>query len=482
MQKDWQPLLDELERRRETADAMGGPDRIARLVTGRGKLSARQRLEMLFDEGTFVEYGHLAGGAEFPADALVCGVGRVEGRTVFAGAEDFSVAGGSIGAAAMAKRHRIADLAWREGAPLVFLLDGAGHRLTDEGGGRVPNDLLALADMAGSVPMVCLVLGASAGHGALTSPLSDLTIMSTRSAMFTAGPPLVAAATGEEVTKEELGGPQVAVEEAGTAHNVVEDDAAAIAMARRYLSYLPSHAGGEIPRRSGPETALRPLDDLLKIIPVNDRRGYDIHRVLEALLDADSFFEVQPTYGASLVTGLGFLGGMATAIVANNPAVRAGAIDAAAAIKGEEFIERVGAFGLPFIFLADNPGLMAGTASERAGILKWGGRMFRAQRKLESTKIHVTLRKAFGFGTTIMGQNPFDNQTACFALPTATLGAMPAASGGRSANLDADTQAEVEAKQAGGPWALAERFGYDDILDPRELRDRLVATLQLTRG
>ena len=482
MQKDWQPLLDELERRRGTATALGGAERVERLITGRGKLDARRRLELLFDADSFVEYGALAGGAEYPADALVCGVGRIDGRTVFAGAEDFSVAGGSIGAAAMAKRHRIADLALREGAPLVFILDGAGHRLTDEGGGRVPNDLLALADMAGAVPMVCLVLGASAGHGALTSPLSDLTIMSANASMFTAGPPLVAAATGEQVTKEELGGPPVAVETAGTAHNVAPDDATAIAMARRYLSYLPSSSGEAIPVHSGPETALRPLDDLLEIIPVNDRRGYDMHRVLDRLLDEESFFEVQPEFGASLITGLGFLGGMATAIVANNPNVRAGAIDANAAIKGEEFIERIGAFGLPFVFLADNPGLMAGTASERAGILKWGGRMFRAQRALGTTKIHVTMRKAFGFGTTIMGQNPFDHQTACFALPTATLGAMPAASGGRSANLDDATQAEVEAKQAGGPWALAERFGYDDILDPRELRDRLIRTLQLAAG
>jgi acetyl-CoA carboxylase carboxyltransferase component len=479
MKKDWDGLLAELERRRAASLAMGGNERVERLITARGKLDARRRLELLFDADSFLEFGGLAGGESLPADALVCGLGRVEGRKVLAGAEDFSVAGGSIGAASMAKRYRVAELARQEGVPLVFILDGAGHRLTENSGGRVPNDLLALADMSGEVPMVCLVLGSSAGHGALTAPLSDFTVMSATSAIFTAGPPLVASATGEVVSKEELGGPQVAVEAAGVAHNVVEDDASAIAMARRYLSYFPSNATLPSPRRSDAHTAPRTLDAILDIIPVNDRRGYDMHRVLEILVDKDSFLEIQPGYGASLITGLAFLGGHATAILANNPLVHAGAIDVEAAIKGEEFITNAGAFGLPFVFLADNPGLMAGTASERAGILKWGGRMFRAQRALRAPKVHVTLRKAFGFGTTIMGQNPFDKQTACFALPTATLGAMPAASGGRSAGLDDETQAEVEARQASGPWAIAERFGYDDILDPRELRDRVIAVLDL---
>ena len=176
MKKDWDGLLAELERRRAASLAMGGNERVERLITARGKLDARRRLELLFDADSFLEFGGLAGGESLPADALVCGLGRVEGRKVLAGAEDFSVAGGSIGAASMAKRYRVAELARQEGVPLVFILDGAGHRLTENSGGRVPNDLLALADMSGEVPMVCLVLGSSAGHGALTAPLSDFTL------------------------------------------------------------------------------------------------------------------------------------------------------------------------------------------------------------------------------------------------------------------------------------------------------------------
>jgi acetyl-CoA carboxylase carboxyltransferase component len=479
MDNSWKVLLDQLESRRDAARAMGGPERVARLITARGKLDARARLEKLFDPGTFVEIGGLAGGPAAPADALVCGSGRIEGRITLAGAEDFSVLGGSIGAASMAKRLRIADLAAQEKHPLVFLLDGAGHRLTEEGGGRVPNDLLSLADLGGKVPTVCLVLGASAGHGALTAPLSDFSIMTHSSAIFTAGPPLVAAGTGEVVSKEDLGGPQVALATSGVIQNLADDDAAAITMAREYLRYFPAHAGASLPRTEGPETRAARLEELLEIIPVNDRRGYDMRKVCALIADGKRFFEIQPDFGASLVTGLAFVGGSPLAIVANNPAIRSGAIDAEAAIKGAHFIERTGAFGLPFLFLADNPGLMAGTASERAGILRWGGRMFSAQRKLQVPKIHVTVRKAFGFGTTIMGQNPFDRQTTCLAFPTATLGAMPAASGGRSAGLEEQAQAEAEAREAAGPWALIERFGYDDILDPRELRNAIIDGLHL---
>ena len=206
-------------------------------------------------------------------------MGRIHGRPALAGAEDFTVMGGSIGNASMAKRYRICEIAMQEQVPLIFLLDGAGHRLTErEHPGRTPNDLLALADLSGRVPLVCLVLGASAGHGALTAPLSDITIISESAAMFTAGPPLVKAGTGEEVTKEELGGPAVCADAAGVAHNVVADDEQAIAMARRYLEYLPSHAGGPIPRRAGSDLGPRLLEGMLAHIPPNPRRVYEMRR------------------------------------------------------------------------------------------------------------------------------------------------------------------------------------------------------------
>jgi acetyl-CoA carboxylase carboxyltransferase component len=478
---DWDPYLRELAARREASRAMGGAERIARLQAARGKLDARARLACLFDAGTFSEIGALVGGPDTPADALVAGFGRVDGRLVIAGAEDFTVLGGSIGSGSMAKRFRICELARQERVPLVFMLDGAGHRLTErEVHARAPNDLLALADLRGQVPMACLVLGASAGHGALTAPLSDFTIMTPAASMFTGGPPLVKAATGEDVTKEELGGVAVCIP-AGTAHNVAADDAAAVALARRWLGHLPSHCNDAPPRRDGTDSGPRLLDDMLQLVPVNDRRPYDMRRVLARLVDDGTLLEIQPDYGRSLVTALAFLGGRSVAIVANDPATAAGAVDAPAAIKATEFVESIGAFGLPFVFLADNPGMMAGTAAERSGILKWGGRMFLAQHRLRAPKLHVTFRKAFGFGTSVMAQNPFDGQTLTYAFPTVTLGAMPAGSGGRAAKLDAEEQARVEAAQGAGAWRIGERFGYDDVIDPRELRNALLAGLELAR-
>ncbi|MBW2243150.1 MAG: acetyl-CoA carboxylase carboxyltransferase subunit [Deltaproteobacteria bacterium] len=461
---------------------MGGPERIERLMTARGKLDARTRLDLLFDADSFVELGALVGGTDVPADALVAGFGKVDGRSVLAAAEDFTVLGGSIGAGSMAKRHRVCELALEERVPLVFMLDGAGHRLTEtEAHGRVPNDLLALADLSGEVPMVCLVLGASAGHGALTSPLSDFTVMSEAASMFTGGPPLVKAALGEDVTKEELGGPKVC-EAAGTTHNVAPDDAAAIAQARRYLSYFPSRHAGPLPSRAGADTGPRLVNEILDIIPPNDRKPYKMRKVVELLVDEGSWFEIQPGYGRSMATGLAFLGGRPVAIVANDPWVRSGSVDSEAAIKAMDFLETAGRFGLPVIFLADNPGVMAGTKAERSGILKWAGKMFRAQRRLQVPKISVTFRKAFGFGSSTMAANPFDHQTLMLSFPSVTMNSMPAASGGAAAKLDAETQARVEDVEAGGPWRAAAGMGYDDIIDPRELRNAILGGLELARA
>jgi acetyl-CoA carboxylase carboxyltransferase component len=451
-------------------------------MTARGKLDARARLAALFDAGTFVEFGGLTGGTAAPADALVAGFGKVEGRSVVAAAEDFTVLGGSIGAGSSNKRYRAVELAHQERVPLVFMLDGAGHRLTETGGyGRSPNDLLALADLSGRVPMVCLVLGASAGHGALTSPLSDFTIMSEAGAMFTGGPPLVKAALGEDVTKEQLGGPKVCAEIAGTVHNVAKSDGEAIALARRYLSYLPSNCYGAPPHREGPDAGPRLIDDMLELIPPSDRKPYKMHRVIERVVDRGSFFEIQPMYGASLIVGFAFLGGQSCALVANDPWVRSGSLDSAAAIKAMDFLETAGRFNLPVIFLADNPGVMAGTKAEREGILKWAGKMFRAERRLRVPKIHVTFRKAFGFGSTTMAHNPFDHQTLQLSFPNLTMSSMPAGPGGQSAKLSAEEQARVEEDQRAGAWRMASTLGTDDVIDPREIRNKLLQALELAR-
>lgn len=486
----WESILEELARRRAAAQAMGGEARLEKHRAS-GKLDARQRLQRLFDPGSFVELGAFVcglqrqGDASAPADALIAGFGHIDGRPALAGAEDFTVLGGSIGDGGADKRYRLTQLAAQEKVPLVFLLEGAGHRLTNTHVGRRPNDLQGLADLSGQVPVVCLVMGASAGHSALTAPLSDFVVMTEAACLFAAGPPLVHAATGETVTKEQLGGPQVHVDVSGVAHNRVADDEAAIALARRYLSYFPLNAWERAPQRAGADaidTGERRLDAILELVNPDARRPYRMRKVLELLVDAGSLLEIQPRFGASVVVALARLGGRSVGIVANDPSVMAGTIEADGADKATHFMDVANAFHLPLIFLADNPGVMCGAQAERSGALRHAARMFVAQRRLRVPKLHVTLRKAFGFGSSIMAMNPFDGQTLALAFPAVTLGALPAASGASTAKLDDATRSRIEAEQAGGAFHVADTLGYDDVIDPRELRNALLKGLALSEG
>lgn len=476
MNERWAPILAEFEARTAASRAMGGAERLDRQRAA-GKLNARERAAALFDRGIYDEIGALAGEADAPADGLIAAYGPIDGRPVLAGIEDVTVLGGSIGDAGADKRYRLTQLAKQERVPLVFMLEGAGHRLTNAHAGRRPNDLQGLAELAGLVPMVCLVLGASAGHGALTAPLSDFVAMSEAASLFVAGPPIVKAAIGETVTKEALGGPQVHAA-SGVAHNVVADDTAGIALARRYLSYFPANAWSAPPNGPGEDRSRR-LDGILGLIDPDPRRPFDMRVLLAELADRDSLLEIQPIYGASLVTALARLGGRAVGIVANNPAVGAGAVDAAAAQKAARFMGIADAFHLPLVFLTDNPGVLPGTAAEKAGALRHAARMFAVQHRLRVPKLHVTLRKAFGFGSSLMAMNPFDGQTVSLAFPAVSLGAMPADAGADAAKLSPEERAHAEAEQAGGAYAIASKLGFDEVIDPRELRNALLGGLKL---
>ncbi|MEV0810972.1 carboxyl transferase domain-containing protein [Micromonospora sp. NPDC050200] len=479
----WAPLLADLDRRRTAARAMGGPEKLVR-YRHRGGVDARTRITRLLDPGTFVELGTLAGAT--PADAFVAGSGLIGGRPVLVGAEDFTVAGGSIGVPNGSKRARLAALARQERVPLVLMLEGAGHRATNALAPHrpAPNDLMALAELAGLVPTVSIVTGPSAGHSALAAPLSDFVVMvDGPAALFAAGPPLVAEALGEQVSKEKLGGAAVHAAASGVAHNVARDADEALGLARRYLSYFPSSAWRHPPvNGEGADVGERVLTELLDLIPPNPRRPYDMRAVLASLVDAGSLFEVQPAYGSGVITALARLGGRAVAVVANQPMVRAGAIDVAAAAKAARFIEITSAFHLPVVMLADNPGVLPGSASERAGILRAAARMFAAQHRCGVPKLHVTIRKAFGFGSSVMGMNAFDGQTVSLAFPGVVLGGIPAAVGGRTAKADAETRRALVDNEAAGPWRLASSVTYDEVIDPRELRNALLAGLRLAAG
>jgi methylmalonyl-CoA decarboxylase subunit alpha len=485
---DWDELLKDLRQRRDTARAMGGTDRLQQHRRG-GRLDARARVDRLLDPGSFVELGTLVGSVHrgvvppVPADGLVAGHGLIDGRPVLVGAEDFTVMGGSIGLGTTAKRRRLAELAGQERVPLVMLLEGAGERAqnTFERRGRSPNDLQAIAHLSGLVPMVAAVMGPSAGHGALTAPLMDLVVMVEGASLFSAGPPLVKEATGEDVTKDELGGTAVHTTVSGVAHNAAADDGAALDLIRRYLAYLPSNAWQHPPASSaGDDTGPRALDALTDLIPADPRRGYDVLAVVELVVDRGSVLEVEPAFGRPIVTALARLGGEPVAVVANQPAAKAGAIDSESADKAAHFIEVADAFHLPLVFLADNPGVLAGTAAERSGVLRHAARMFAAQARVQSPKLHVTLRKAYGFGSSLMAMNPFDDQTLTLAFPGARLGAMPATGGGAAAGVDDDTQRLLDHAELGGAYSSADTMSYDEVIEPRELRNALLAGLRLS--
>ncbi|MEZ5571433.1 MAG: carboxyl transferase domain-containing protein [Halioglobus sp.] len=482
----WKPLLLELQLRIKQANAMGGEEKLQK-QRERGRLNVRERIATLCAGGAFNEYGALAGGCHpageqpLPGDALVGGTARIEGRSVVIIAEDFTVKGGSIGHPNAAKRTRLVRLALEQRLPLILLLDGAGER-TGNQRERYPNspsDLQLLADLKGRAPIVALVLGNSAGHGALTALFADFIIMAEGSAMFTAGPPLVRAALGIDTTPEDLGSAKMHTRDSGVAHNLGKTEQECFAMARYFLSLLPSRAGDQLPeQRNLPAAAPRDVDRLLDIIPPQVNRAYDMRAVLHELFDRQSLFELQPDYGRSLIAAIGRMGGIPCMVIANQPQVEAGAITSQSAEKASHFIEVADRFGLPLINLLDNPGVMPGPEAERASVLKAACRMFVAQRRYKGLKIAVTLRKAFGFGSSVMGMNPWDGQVISLALPCANLGGVPAIGGIEAAHASEEEGAILQAIQSGA-WVPADAMAFDKVIAPEQLRNELIASLNL---
>lgn len=473
---DWKATLEDLEGRREHAWAMGGPERLT-THHDKGKLDARARVQRLVDPGTFQEFGTLVGG-EVAADGIVAGSGCIGGVPVMVGAEDFTTLAGTIAPGSNAKRYRLAELALRNKIPLVMLLEGAGFRPTGDHYGRTPTDLLAQAKCSGRVPLVCAVLGPSAGHGALVAPVCDFAIMSRQGAIFTAGPPVVKESTGEDISKENLGGPAVAVS-SGVIHNVADGDEAVLDDIRRYLSYFPPSAWSYPPSLPADETsAPRATPELLDIVSRDNRRIYDMAAVLDVVFDRTDWFEVQPMFGRAIICAFAHLGGHPVAVVANQPKVLAGSIDADAADKAAHFIMVADSFHLPIVFLADNPGMLPGSHSERSGVLRSGARMFAAQTVATTLKLHVTLRKAFGFGSMVMSLLGFDDQVATFAYPGATMGAMSAAALTRASHAGEDVATVLRNMELEASYRSAKDLGFDELIDPRETRDALLVALR----
>jgi len=400
----------------------------AEKLTRQGKLFVRDRLKLLLDPGSFVEDGLLANAAaeDLPADGVVTGVGRIDGRPVCVMANDPTVKAGSWGARTVEKIVRLTEQALRHELPVFWLVDSAGARITDQvqlfpgrrGAGRIFANQVRLS---GKVPQVCCLFGPSAAGGAYIPSFCDVVFMVEGNAsMYLGSPRMAEEVIGERVTLEEMGGARMHATVSGCGDNLATDDADAIEQAKHWFSYLPG-SWRDTPPVFHPEPPARLLTR--SVVPDNEAQGYDMHRLLDGLVDADSFFEVKPLWAPELIIGFARLDGHAVGIVANNPAAKGGVLFVDSADKAARFIWLCDAFNVPLVFLADVPGFMIGTQVEREGIIRHGAKMITAVTEATVPKVSVIVRKAYGAGLYAMSGPAFD-PVATLALPTAKIAVM----------------------------------------------------------
>src|SRR5947207_190317 len=415
---------------------MGGPERVER-QRSKGKMPVRRRVDLLLDPGTFVEYGLLAdhmdpglaaaGRDHLAVDGMVAGVGEIEGRRVAVCAYDFSVMGGSMGMVGERKTARMRDLALRWRIPIVWLLDSAGARIqqsagsTFAGAGALFREQVTLS---GVVPQVAAMLGHCAAGTAYIPALADFVPMvKGTSSMALGGRHLVKAATGEDVTEEEMGGSAVHTKVSGVADLEVADDHECLATVRRYLSFFPSHNQEAPPVRETSDPVDRRAEELYEIVPTAPRRAYDVRKVIQAVVDDGEFFPMKPDWAKNIVTGLARVGGHPVGILANQPMVLGGALDVNSADKAARFVWLCDAFGIPLVFLQDVPGFIVGSAVEKQGIIRHGAKMLYAISEATVPKITVVMRKAYGPGYFQMNGPPYEADYIV-AWPTAEISVM----------------------------------------------------------
>ena len=498
--KKTEDLICELMNRRAQAVAMGGPEKVRR-QRERGKLTVRERVEELLDLGSFLEYGILAThtGALLdepitPADAVITGTGRIQGRPIAIYAEDATVLGGSVDEVNLKKRTRMIELAHQEKIPLISLLDGAGFRAqsvaTEVGGSLAMGHLMTLARHSSVSPTVAVVMGACAGGPALEAALATFSIMVEGNGMIAAGgPPVVKASTGVEVTKEELGGASIHVKGTGTIDNAVANDIEALATVREFLAYLPTNSQCFPPSKQSVKKPAGSNKKLIDILPESLRLPYDMHEVIEQIVDEGSFLEIKPQFGAALIVGLARLNGHPVGVTANQPQVRAGAVGAKEAQKFRKFIELCSSFHIPMVSLVDTPGVMTGPDSEREASLKHGLAAAYARAWADIPSFSVILRKAFGFGGGLMtGQGC--GQSLTLAWPTVSFASLPADSAIDLLHSDEIALSEDPAGKRdqllqefaalSGPFPAAQAAVIDDVILPEETRAKLIQALEVS--
>ena len=498
-------LTDQLHERREAALLGGGEEKIAKQHE-RGKLTARERVDLLVDEGTFVELGlhgrpHFAQRAmdnvEAPADGVVTGWGDIDGRTCCIAAYDFTVMAGSMGMTGELKVGRLREIALRKRMPFVWLLDSAGARIQEAAGSLFAGSgslFREEVEMSGVVPMVAAMMGPCAAGTAYIPALSDFVPMvAGQGAMALAGPHLVKAVTGEEISMEDLGGARVHTRISGVGDLEVKDDEECIAAVKSYLSFFPSNWEEKPPLRESadPDPIDRMSEKLLEIVPDSSRKPYDMYEVIAEIVDDGEYFDLKPKWAKSVITCFARFGGQPVGIVANQPKHLAGILDNDSADKAARFINLCDAFNIPLVFLQDVPGFMVGSKVEHAGIIRHGAKMLYAVSRATVPKVTVIVRKAYGAGYYVMCGKAYEPDLIV-AWPGAEISVMGAEGAvniiGRSAieasdDPEATREAMLDAvRQNIDPYISAGNAMIDDVIDPRETRPTIVKALRMARN
>jgi methylmalonyl-CoA decarboxylase subunit alpha len=496
-------LTEDVHQRRERAKLGGGEEKIA-LQHERGKLTARERIDLLCDPGTFVELGihgrpHFSQrqmeGKDAPADGVITGWGEVDARRCCIAAYDFTVMAGSMGMTGELKVARAREMALSKRMPFIWLLDSAGARIQEATGSLFAGSghlFREEVEMSGVIPMVAAMMGPCAAGTAYIPALSDFVPMvSGQGAMALAGPHLTKAVTGEEISMEELGGAKVHCRKSGVGDLEVKDDEECIASVRKYLSYFPANCEERPPLVDVSDSIDRMSEKLMEIVPESPRQPYDMYDVIREIVDDGDWFDLKPKFAKNVITCFARFGGQPAGIVANQPKQLAGTLDNDSADKAARFINLCDAFNIPLVFLQDVPGFMVGSKVEHAGIIRHGAKMLYAVSRATVPKVTVVVRKAYGAGYYVMCGKAYEPDLIV-AWPGAEISVMGAEGAveiiGRGAiEASDDPEATREAmlnavRQNIDPYIAAGNAVIDDIIDPRETRPTIAKALRMARN
>ena len=494
-----QKAIEKLMDNRQTA-RMGGGQKAIDKQHEKGKYTARERIAMLLDEGSFEEFDMFVTHRcyDFGMDAkhtfgdgVVTGYGTIAGRLVYVFAQDFTVTAGSLSISLADKICKVMDMAVRNGAPCIGL--------NDSGGARIQEGVNALAGYAnifqrnvmasGVIPQISAIFGPCAGGAVYSPALTDFIIMRRETSnMFLTGPKVVKTVTGEDVTQEQLGGADVHAAKSGVAHFAAEDGEEAIALIRKLMSYIPQNNLEETPLQPCNDPIDRLEDKLNEIIPDSAKRSYDMYEVIASIVDNGEFLEVQKDYAKNIIVGFARMNGQSVGIVANQPKVLAGVLDSNASRKGARFVRFCDAFNIPLVTLVDVPGFLPGTGQEYNGVILHGAKLLYAYGEATVPKVTVTLRKSYGGSHIVMSCKQLRGDMN-YAWPTAEIAVMGGAGAvevlyAREAKEQADPAAFLAEKEAeytklfANPYNAA-KYGYiDDVIEPRNTRFRVIRALQ----